>query len=244
MGKAVDDANTYRLGHPLAQRVLQRAVDLQPAAAKVTFDLSGSGRNIAILKSLVGGRGWLACDRLTMRALETEDVLVFAGFTDDGRGLDDQQCRRLFDLPAASAPAPATPEPAVERLSEIMARGKAAILDRLTSKNASWFDGEMDKLDHWAEDRRAALKAELDELDGNLKEKRRAARTASNLPEKLAVQKEIRVLEGKRGESWRSYDQASRDIDTQKEALLDEIGKRLEQQTDMERLFVLRWGLE
>jgi superfamily II DNA or RNA helicase len=244
MGKAVDDANTYRVGHPLAQRVLQRAAELEPPVAQVTFDLSGSRRNIAILKPLVGRHGWLACDRLTMRALETEDVLVFAGFTDDGQALDEQQCRRLFDLPGALVSAPAIPDAAVGRLAEIIAVGRAAVLDQLTTKNASWFDGEMDKLDRWAEDRRAALKAELDELDANLKEKRRAARTAPNLPEKLAVQKELRALEGKRAESWRSYDLASRDIDTQKEALLDEIGQRLEQQTDMERLFVLRWGME
>jgi superfamily II DNA or RNA helicase len=244
MGKAVGDANTYRVGHPLAQRVLQLAVELEPAAAQITFDLSGSRRNIAILKPLVGKQGWLACDRLTMRALETEDVLVFAGFTDDGQALDEQQCRRLFDLGAVAETASAIPEEPVARLAEMIAGGKAAVLDQLTTKNASWFDGEMDKLDHWAEDRRAALKAELDDLDATIKEKRRAARTAPNLPEKLAVQKEVRALEGTRGESWQSYDLASRDIDRQKEALLDEIGKRLEQRTDMKRLFGLRWGLE
>jgi hypothetical protein len=43
----------------------------------------------------------------------------------------------------------------------------------------------MDKLDRWAEDRRAALKAELAELDEALKEMRKAARLAPNLPEKL-----------------------------------------------------------
>jgi superfamily II DNA or RNA helicase len=244
MGKAVDDANTYRVGHPLAQRVLQHALALKPPAAEVIFDLSGSRRNIAILKPLLGRHGWVACDLLTMRALETEDVLLLAGFTDDNQALDEQQCRRLFDLAPASEAASAVPEAVLERLAEMMAGGRAAVLDGLTTKNASWFDGEMDKLDRWAEDRRVALKAELDELDATLKETRRAARTAPNLPEKLAVQKEVRSLEGKRGESWRSYDLASRDIDIQKEAILDEIGKRLEQQTDMERLFVLRWGLE
>ena len=44
-------------------------------------------------------------------------------------------------------------------------------------------------------------------------------------------------------EAWRSYDEASREIDRQKDALLDEISRRLQQQTAQELLFILRWCL-
>jgi superfamily II DNA or RNA helicase len=237
MGKAVDNANTYRLGHALAQRLLQRAADVDSHPAQVTFNLSGGRRKIAILEPLVHKGGWLACDRLTMRALETEDILVLAGISDDGQVLDEQQCRRLFDLPGILGSTVLIPDSVAELLAEL-------ISDQLTSKNAYWFDLEMDKLDRWAGDRRTALRAELDELDATLKVQRRSARTAPNLPEKLAMQKDIRALESRRAEAWRFYDVASGTIDTQKEALLDEIGKRLEQRTETSRLFVLRWGLE
>jgi superfamily II DNA or RNA helicase len=245
MGKAVEDANTYRSGHPLAQRVLQRAAALEPGPAHVEFDLSGGRRNISILTPLVGKQGWLACDRVTMRALEIEDIFIFAGFTDNGETLDEQQCRRLFDVPGTLMPgAPGPGRAVVDRLDNMITAGRVAALAVLTSKNAHWFDGEIDKLDRWADDRRAALKAELDEADATLRDKRRAARTAANLPEKLALQKEIRALDAKRGDAWRAYDLASRDIDLQKDALLDEIGKRLEQEAEVERLFVLHWGLK
>ena len=39
MAKGVEDANTYRVGHPLAQRVLARARELEPEPADVAFDL-------------------------------------------------------------------------------------------------------------------------------------------------------------------------------------------------------------
>jgi hypothetical protein len=125
-----------------------------------------------------------------------------------------------------------------------MIASRESALSLLTSKNAHWFDGEIDKLDRWAEDRSVALKAGLDEVDATLKEKRRDARMAPNLPDKLGLQKEIRALEAKRGDAWRSYDLASRDIDVQKDALLDDIAKRLDQKTEAERLFVLHWGLK
>ena len=41
----------------------------------------------------------------------------------------------------------------------------------------------------------------------------------------------------------RAYDQTSRDIDRQQDALLDEISRRLEQRIEQEPLFALRWHL-
>jgi hypothetical protein len=101
----------------------------------------------------------------------------------------------------------------------------------------------MDKLDRWAEDRRGSLKTDLDEIDDQLKAAKKAARLAPTLPDKLERQRETRTLEGKRNEAWRVFDQASREIDTQKDALLDDIGKRLEQKLEQQQIFTLRWQL-
>ena len=59
LGKGVEDANTYRVGHPLAQRVLERGKALAPPPAEVAFEYTGSGKNIAILEPLLGRSGWL-----------------------------------------------------------------------------------------------------------------------------------------------------------------------------------------
>lgn len=89
MAKAAEEANLYRVGHPLAQRLIDRAKALaMPAAADVTFQYTGSGKNIAILQPFIGSSGWLRCARLTMTALEAEDALVFVARSDDGRQLD------------------------------------------------------------------------------------------------------------------------------------------------------------
>ena len=53
----------------------------------------------------------------------------------------------------------------------------------------------------------------------------------------------MRNLEGKRDDAWRKFDQASRDIDKQKNTLLDEISQRLSQRIDEQPLFALRWIL-
>ena len=241
IGKNVEDANTYRAGHPLAQRVLARAREAPTPVRALAFDLTGSGKNIAILNALVGRKGWLRLTRLAVAALDTEDFIQFAGFADDGAVLDDAQCRRLFDLLAREEGEVALSADAAARLDELAADARQTALAGLSARNGHWFDIEMDKLDHWAEDRRATLKAELDDLDESLKAARRAARTAPSLPEKLERQREVRRLETKRDEAWRAFDQASRDLDRQKDALLDDIARRLEQSIEEEVLFTLRW---
>ena len=244
LGKNVEEANTYRVGHPLAQRVLAQAMALAPPPAEVVFDYSGSKKNIAALAPLVGKSGWLTCSRFGVQSLESEDTLILAGFTDAQEPLDESACRRLFDLPGWTAGTAAVPATVQKSLADAMARRQVEFLEALSAKNGHWFDTEMEKLDRWADDRRTALKAELEELDQEIKETKKAARMAPNLPEKLELQRKLRGLETKRDEAWRAYDTASRDIDRQKDALLDEISRRLEQQTECRPLFDVRWRLQ
>lgn len=241
MGKNVEDANTYRVGHPLAQRLLTQAKALPAQTGEVLFRYPESGTNISILQSLKGKSGWLMCAHVTLTALETEDHLILAGVTDRGEIVDGAQCRRLFDLPGEEEEGTSLSPDRKQILEDMAARQMQEVLDTISTKNGTWFDSEMDKLDHWAEDRRVSLKAELDELDETIKETQKAARLAPNLPEKLERQRALRQLESKRTEAWKTFDEASREIDRQKDALLDEISRRLDQRTDRSALFTIHW---
>lgn len=243
MGKGADDTNVYRIGHPLAQRVLARGKAQETPLAEVSFQYAGSGKNIAVLDAIRGRSGWLTCERISLTSLEAEDWIVLVGVTDDGTALDEAQCRRLFDLPGASAAPAFMPPTVADILRTLQEQRRGALLEETSARNGNWFELEMDKLDKWAEDRRASLRAELAELDQAQKEAKKAARTAPTLPEKLERQKQARALETKRDEAWRAYDQASREVDHQKDALLDEISRRLKQELEQELLFGLRWRL-
>jgi len=241
LGKAVEDANTYRPGHPLAVRVIDLAAKLTPQTANVTFDYSGSGKNIAIIEGLCGQSGYLTCAKLTMSGLDTEDRLLLVGVTDAGEAVDEAQCRRFFDLDGSVESLAVVPMEVQSLLDKARRVEQQLAIDEAIARNGNWFDEEMDKLDRWAEDRRASLKAELEEIDMALKDAKKAARQAGSLPEKLARQREARSLETKRDEAWRTYDRASRDVDNQKDALLDDISHRLEQRICDLQLFSLRW---
>ena len=102
----------------------------------------------------------------------------------------------------------------------------------------------MDKLDNWAEDRRAGLKADLKELDDELKALKKEVRQTGNLPDKLALQRKARALEATRDEAWRAYDEAAKDIEKQKDGLLDQVEERLGQNVSDEALFTIRFEIK
>jgi len=161
-----------------------------------------------------------------------------------GAVLDDSECRRLFDLPGFQENESKATPAIKKQMDQAINVRRLQLMEEMTTRNSKWFDNEMDKLDHWAEDRRSTLKVKLAELDDTLKEARKAARLAPTLPDKLERQREVRSLEAKRDEAWRDYDQASREVDRQKDALLDEISRRLEQVIEQEPLFTLQWSLQ
>jgi hypothetical protein len=183
------------------------------------------------------------CQSVT--ALETEDFLFLSGVCDDGTPVDAEQCRRFFSLGASEQPSSCSsvPEHLRAKLNEMLRIQQNETAAKLTERNGGFFEIEMDKLDRWAEDHRKSLKSTLDELDLRIKETRKEARSAPNLPTKLEMQRQVRQLEEKRNAAWREYDDAAQQVELKKDALLDEISQRLKQQTRQEELFLIRWHL-
>ena len=89
MGKRVEDVNTYRVGHPLAQRILEHCKRLQTPPVEVRF-----GTTPAAASALPFWTGWWGsrvgswCSRLTIRTFDTEDHLLFAATQENGAPLD------------------------------------------------------------------------------------------------------------------------------------------------------------
>jgi predicted nucleic acid-binding Zn-ribbon protein len=149
---------------------------------------------------------------------------------------------RLFELPARENGAAELRPP--EGVSKTVEHERKAILDEMAARQSAWFDDEMDKLDNWAEDRRAGLKADLKELDDQIKALKKEIRQTGNLPDKLALQRKARELETKRDEAWRAYDAAAKEIEVQKDGLLDQVESRLGQTVSDEELFAIRFEVK
>lgn len=186
MGKDVEDANTYRVGHPLAQKVLERAKATPTPPRRVSFRFTGSGKNIAILDDLKGQSGWMELRRIEVRPVDDEDRLVFGAMADSGERLDSEQCRRLYDLPAIVE---GEPSGQCADMTDQFESEQQGFLNEIDGRNRRWFAQKTESVEAWAADKQALLSAQVAEAEQAVSEKRKAARLAQNLPEQVHSRK-------------------------------------------------------
>lgn len=241
-GKNVEEAHTYRIGHPLARRVIEKCKEPSLPVQELAFDYSSGKKKITVLEPLKGKAGWLSIMNLTIDAFEVEDKILFCGVTDKGAELDAEQVQRLFSLPAEGE---ATPQEAdnqtTELLSQIAEKQQAEILAASMGRNSGFFDNEMEKLDKWAEDVKNSMEIELKELDKEIKFRKTEAKKLLNLEEKVKTQRHIKEMEKRRNALRLNLYQAQDDVDTNKEKLIAKVEARLKQRITKAELFTIRW---
>jgi ERCC4-related helicase len=235
------DGHRYRLGHPLAQHVMADAATRALNGANFIFDYGAWVQKSVALEPFVGSSGTLTAHKMSIRGADDQDHIIIAAITDDGRRIDGKAALRLFELPSENVGAATLTIPT--SLDETIKSERQSILEALAARQSTWFDQEMEKLDSWAEDKRAGLKADLKDLDDQIKAMKKEVRQIGNLPEKLALQRKARTLETARDDAWRAYDAAAKEIETQKDGLLDQVEERLGQDVSDEPLFAIRWSI-
>lgn len=243
--KNADDCNIYRIGHPLAQKIISKCIEFDSNREEIVFDYTGAKLNIAVIEGLRQKAGWLRVELTTVTTFDTQDHLTLTGCTDEGEILTAEQCQRLFMLLGSVKPCELTIEPKYSaQMSSAVKADRASFLENLGVKNREYFELELDKLDRWGEDQRATLKAQLKEYDQQIKDTQRAARATTNMPEKIHLEKEKRQLHKRRDEAWKEYEKAAKVIDEEKELLIDSVEQRLDQKLEEKCLFEVRWSLQ
>ncbi len=239
------ETHFYRLGHPLAERLLQRAKTRDLPVAEIVFDWSGHDGNIHALKPFVGQSGWLATWQWSVDSLgQPEDHLLCVARSDDGRELDEEIACRLFALPGEIvSPATSPSSEVTDALERLRQKRVAKIAAHISSRNLQFFQDEVQKIDGWADDLKVGLEREIKEFDRQIKEARRSATAAASLEEKLNGQKQVRVLETQRSQKRRTLFDAQDEVDKRREELIEAIESKLKQNSALEELFCVRWKL-
>jgi superfamily II DNA or RNA helicase len=255
IGKNIEDANIYRVGHPLARRIIEACASLALPTGELVFRYSTTPKKITILEPFVGSSGWMCVTNVSISSFETEDHIIFAGFGDDGKEPDAEQCRRLFSLPAVMGADGVSraldkggpsecPDGLEARIDELNRAREVEILAVCARRNGGFFDAEMEKLDKWAEDVKNSIEIELKELDKEIKFRKTEAKKILSLEEKVRAQREIKEMEKTRNALRQNLFQAQDEVDAKKEKLIDEIEARLKQKVTNDRLFLIRWTIE
>lgn len=238
----LSNENLYRIGHPLAQKVIAECKDQEVPLQELIFDFANSKTKISILENTRGKQGWMQAKQISISSFEMEDHILFAAFDDEGNTLQPEQCQRLFSLEAQTASTSLTfGEEVKQQFSENYHAQQIGIIEENRSRNHTFFDEEVDKLEKWSEDVRNSIKFEIKEIDKEIKTRKTEARKLLNLEQKVKEQRAIKDLEKKLADKRFNQYQNEDDIEKRKDNLLDEIEQRLKQNTTETELFTIRW---
>ena len=241
LARTAEDAHRYRIGHPLAQKLIEQAKNRTAKGATIIFDYSSWPQKSESLKPFIGKSGTLSLFLLSINGSDAQDHLILCAVTDKNIIVPEDATYRLFDLPARVTNIGTITIP--ELLKSETEKRKKGILDEIALKQANWFDEEIEKLNFWAEDKRKGLKSDLKDFDDQIAVLKKESRLAGSLPDKLAIQKKLRDLDKKRNAAWKEYDEAAKQVEKQKDELLDTVEERLKQTVEEKTIFTVRWKL-
>lgn len=232
---------TYRLGHPLGEHVIAQAKQAETPAREVVFDYSGHGKRISLVEQLKGKHGYLLLQRLRVRSYDEEDHLLFTACTSDGVPLDQETCTKLFSCGARVEQPIDLPADTGQRLQADANQLVRATLDRIMEANNRHFQQAREKLHQWARDMEKSAERELDEVKAKIRELERKARQASTMAEQRAVEEDIARMERRKRELRQRIFQVEDEIAQKRDRLIQALVQKMQQTSQTETLFAIRW---
>lgn len=237
------EAHLYRITHPLAQAIIERAKKRDCPPVRLIFDYQGHNGRISTLEPYRGRSGQLIAKLISISALgDTEQHILIAAITENGEVLQADDPEKLLRLPAHIAET-TTKMGFQTTLSDNMTERRQTLLNQATERNLGYFEEEVQKLDDWADDLKQGLEQDIKETDREIKEVRRTAATSATLEEKLSWQKKQRELENKRSRQRRELFDKQDEIEAQRNQLIEDLEENLKQKVEEEELFWIEWEI-
>lgn len=241
--KPAVNAHMYRAGSTLAQRLLLKAKQLETPIASCDVRYSSAAEKISAIESILGKSGYLAVTKLHIKGTNEEEHLLLDGFTADGVQLAEDQCSHLLELHFSNINGYSLKDEDKQKLDASVAKSVKSKQAEIAERNSNYFDEELDKIESWADDRKLSLELKIKELDKEIKTRRTDARKLVKLDSKVEEQRAIKDLEKKRNNLRRELFDKQDEIDNEKDKLLDTVQSRLESESSIESLFILKWKL-
>jgi len=231
----------YRLSHPLGEYVIESGKGVETQTANVTFDISNHPTRISMVEALIGKSGWLSLELLVIDSFEREEYLLFSGFDEDGKALDQETCEKLFNCSAEYSVGTEASSSIESKLNEARVRHAKATISRSLEINNSYFNEAREKLEKWADDMVLAAEKELKDTKAQIKSLNREARVATTVDEQHKIQDKIRDLERQKRKQRQQIFEVEDQIMAKRDNLIDELEKRMTQKTERHHLYTICW---
>lgn len=244
MGKDVNDAYTYRIGHPLAQYLIEKAKQTDTSVqASVLFHYSSAHEKIFAVESEQGKYGLLTASVIHYHSpKEDEERIVSAAIDSDGNVMPDDFVEKLMTISANVVDNPA-PAMDADKLNSLVADKRKALDTTIAQRDKQFIDEESAKIEQWAEDQTFSLEQDLRDVKRQIKEKEREFRKETDDQLRRQLQTDIVALQRSQRQKRQELFSLEDEIISRRDALIAAIDDSLNKAANQEQLFTIAWQI-
>jgi hypothetical protein len=235
------DSYLYRLNHPLGEYVIESCKSLYTGNVELVFSISNHPVSIHSVEQLKGLFGYLILNLLKIESFDNEEYLLFSGFDDKGRSLDQETCEKLFSCYAVTKDIDNISDSVQERLFSEGKRHAEARVSISLEENSKYFNEAREKLEKWADDMVLSAEKALKDTKEQIKGLQRDARQSVTLEEQHQIQEKIRNLEKLQRKQRQEIFAVEDEIIIKRDELIGKLEKRLSQKKEIINLFTIKW---
>lgn len=238
-----DDIHRYRIGHPIAQYLIDEFKSKELDETMLTFNYSDTKLNVSSIEHLVGKSGIIHLSNFEVTSFDITDNLLFVGFTDDGTELTNEVCKRILELPVDAKSSYRLTSSESNLMTDKREKHKELLLEALQAKDTEYFQLEVDKLHKWAEDKILASEKELKDVKSKIKEINRDSKKTSSSEALLKMQTELRDLERKKKRLRQEIFEVEDEIEERRDEMINAIKAKMLKAINESSIFTIKWKL-
>lgn len=238
-----DDIHRYRIGHPIAQYLIDSFKSKELDETMLIFNYTDTKLNVSSIEHLVGESGIIHLSNFEVTSFDVTDNLLFVGFTDAGTELSNEICKRILELPVDAKSSYQLTSSESNLMTDKREKHKDLLLEVLQTKDTEYFQLEVDKLHKWAEDKILASEKELKDVKSKIKELNRDSKKTSSSEALLKMQTELRDLERKKKRLRQEIFEVEDEIEEKRDEMINEIKAKMLKAINESSIFTIKWKL-
>lgn len=231
----------YRLRHPLAEYLIEKANNFACPCVELTFNMSAHPIRLAAVERLKGKHGWLSLHHLRIDAFDSRDYLLFSGFDSTGRPLEMETCEKLFLCEAKVTNSKVEMGGHSQRLQEEIECLRDGMIAKNRTENQEYYNTKEEQFDRWTKDKTILIEKEMKSINSQIQEIRKQKRLAINTEERKQYEQQHMALEKLRRAQRRKLEECENEHDRLHDEMMAEFDAEIIQKATHKNLFTIRW---
>lgn len=233
----------FSLNTALGQKLIAETKIIDIVNGHILFKMSEYPYKLTRISKLIGKKGLLTLNKLSIESFENEEYLVFNGILEDGTRLEPELCETMFRLNTEEFSCNLD---GVSRLTDVMDDSRVnieSVLNESQLRNNEYLTDEIGKINAWADDKIQSVQLDVEGMRLQRKELQQQSDMVSNMMEKEKIEKDILALSSKIRQCWMKLAMAEEEVENQRREMIDAIKKENMKMSNIKNLFTVSFEI-